>query len=242
MLVEQGQIIDGYTASGFLGPQITISNSGEIAFHLGILDATGREIGAIVTPDRIIVKEGLDTVGGRPLFRLRDFGGISDSGEMLFSAQSCSPCLNSQFVASQERVFMEFPREVDGIPIVSIWSSDIAANNHLEFAFNGQFNREDGTRQRVLFADGQRILAEGDMFDGKVIRRIRNQFDINDHGDVAFRAVFEEGGEAVFVARPIIPEPDALMLAAMGLIALPSWTKEITVRKARLTNRFTLPS
>ena len=72
----------------------------------------------------------------------------------------------------------------------------------------------------MLFANGQRILAEGDIFDGKVIKRIRNQFDINDHGDVAFRAVFEEGGEAVFVARPIIPEPDALMLAAMGALFL----------------------
>ena len=235
VLVETGQTIDGFTVTGVIGPQIAISNSGEIAFRASIIDPAeeeGESFEAIVTPDRIIVKEG-DTVGGRQVLSFQDFGGISDSGEILFSALSCGPCLNSQFVASQDRIFMEFPREVDGIPIVSIWSSDIAANNNLEFAFNGQFNREDGTRQRVLFADGQRILADGDMFDGKVIKRIRNQFDINDQGDVAFRAVFEEGGDAVFVARAIIPEPDALMLAAMGLIALLYVAQRRSPRAAR---------
>ena len=234
VLVETGQTIDGYTVSGLLGPQITFSNSGEIAFRLGMLDATGGKFEAIATPDRIILKEGIDTVGGLPVIQLRDFAGISDSGEILFSAASCrEPCSEPRMVASQDRVFLEYPGVVDGIRMLGIRSSDIAANNSLEFAFNGTFEREDGELHKMLFANGQRILAEGDIFDGKVIKRIRNQFDINDHGDVAFRAVFEEGGEAVFVARPIIPEPDALMLAAMGLIALLHVAQRRSPRAAR---------
>ncbi|MCH8047895.1 MAG: hypothetical protein IID44_29730 [Planctomycetes bacterium] len=212
LVVENGRVYDGHTMVSFKLPHI--NNAGEIVFRARSSNA---HIDAVLAPDRIVAIGG-DVLHGRPVFQLPEIGGITDSGEILLVIDP-DPNTPGQFVATEDRVLMELPGEVDGIPLVNIWSDDVAINNNLEFAFLGAFQREDGTLQRVLFADGQRIIADGDVIDGKVIRRLRGNFDINDRGDVVFRAEFEDLSRAVILARAI-PEPDALVLAVMAMIAL----------------------
>ena len=45
-------------------------------------------------------------------------------------------------------------------------------------------------------------------------------FDMNEHGDIAFRVVFKDGSQAVVLATPFVPEPSSLVLAAMGVVFL----------------------
>ena len=72
----------------------------------------------------------------------------------------------------------------------------------------------------MLFADDQIIAAEGDLLDGKVILQMA-QFDMNDRGDLAFYVEFEDFSRVIVRANHLqIPEPDAIVLAAMALIAL----------------------
>ena len=212
LVVENGRVYDGHTTVSFQLPHI--NNAGEIVFRAAVT-LVGTD--AVLAPDRIIAMEG-DVIHGRTVFQLPEIGGITDSGEIVFVIDP-DPNTPGQIVATEDRILLDTPGEVDGIPLVSIWSDDVAINNDLEFAFLGAFEREDGTFQRVLFADGQRIIADGDVIDGKVIRRLRGNFDINDRGDVVFRAEFEDLSRAVILARAI-PEPDALVLAVMAMIAL----------------------
>ena len=217
LVVENGRVYDGHTMVSFKLPHI--NNAGEIVFRARSSNA---HIDAVLAPDRIVAIAG-DVIDGRPVFQISEIGGITDSGDVVFVALPCSPCPATpntlvQYVATEDRALLDIPGEVDGVPLVSIWSGDVAINNNLEFAFLGAFQREDESFQLVLFADGERIVAEGDVVNGKVIRRLRVNFDINDGGDVVFRAQFEDLSRAVILARAI-PEPDGLMLAALALMA-----------------------
>ncbi|MCH8047897.1 MAG: PEP-CTERM sorting domain-containing protein [Planctomycetes bacterium] len=211
LVVEDGRVYDGHAMTSFQLPHI--NNAGEIVFRAAVT-LVGTD--ALLAPDRIIAIAG-DTIHGRPVAQINDSAGITDGGDVVFTIVREDGKLGLS-VVTEDRVLFETPGELDGIPLLSIWGGNVAINNDLEFAFLGQFNREDGTPQRILFADGERIIADGDVIDGKVIRRLRTNFDINDHGDVVFRAEFEDLSRAVILARAI-PEPDSLMLAALALIA-----------------------
>ncbi|MCH8047896.1 MAG: hypothetical protein IID44_29735 [Planctomycetes bacterium] len=226
LVVENGRVYDGHTMVSF--SDLHINNAGEIVFGARSSNA---HIDAVLTPDRIVAIAG-GTIDGRPVFQLRDIGGISDSGEVLFVALSCAPCpavpnTLVEYVATEDRVLLEIPGELDGVPLDNIWGEDIITNRDLDFAILGAFEREDGSFQKILFGDGKRVVAEGDVIDDKVIRRLRINFDISDRGDVAFRAQFEDLSRAVIVARAI-PEPDAIMLATIALIAF------VCIRQRRL--------
>jgi hypothetical protein len=49
-------------------------------------------------------------------------------------------------------------------------------------------------------------------------------FEFNDLGQVAFKATFEEGGVAILVSSPLVPEPNSILLALVG-VALISYVR-----------------
>lgn len=128
------------------------------------------------------------------------------------------PINNELYNVTETQVLLAPGDVIDGLTLNDGIGS-ARMNNAGELAFLAGIENETGDDRRVvLFANDRIIASEGDLLGGKIIRRIRPNFDINDRGDVVFRAEFEDLSRVVILARAI-PEPDGLVLAAMALIA-----------------------
>ena len=213
LVVENGRVYDGNTMVSFQRP--LINNAGEVVFRASVT-----QIGtdAALAPDRIIAIAG-DVIDGVRVNHIDAIGSITDNGVVVMSVRGDSGPLNNElFNVTETQVLLAPGDVIDGLTLNDGIGSALM-NNAGELAFIGGIMSEIGDdRHLVLFAKDRIIAAEGDLLGGKVMRRMRSRFDMNDRGDVVFRVQFEDLSRAVVIARAI-PEPDGLMLAALAMMA-----------------------
>ena len=221
LVVESGQEIDGFTIGKPFG--VEISNTGEIFSYTFLSDFGDGPDMAIVTPERIVLKPG-DVIGGQRVDQIGRFT-VNGNGDVVTSFVRYSDIdpddrsLHEPFVATETEILLRRGDVVDGLTIHSAGNPRLTNAGQLAFfGFVKDEANDDG--YLALFADDQLIAAEGRLLDGKVIKQL-SQFDINDRGDLAFHVEFEDSSRVIVRANHVqIPEPDALMLAAMGALFL----------------------
>ncbi|MCH8046871.1 MAG: hypothetical protein IID44_24475 [Planctomycetes bacterium] len=221
MVVESGQVIDGFTIGQPFG--VEISNPGEIFSFTFLQDFGDGPSAAIVTPERIVLKPG-DVIGGQRVDQIRRFA-VSGNGDIVTEFYRFSDIdpddrsLRGIFLATETEILVSRGDVVDGLTIHNPSHPRLNSAGQLAF-FDFVQDEPNDDGYRALFADDQLIAAEGRLLDGKVIKQL-SQFDINDRGDLAFHVEFEDSSRVIVRANHVqIPEPDALMLAAWGALFL----------------------
>ncbi|MCH8047955.1 MAG: hypothetical protein IID44_30030 [Planctomycetes bacterium] len=220
LLIREGQSFDGLTLHS--RGDMHINTAGEVAFRAEFDEFQGGTIATL--GDGIVLREG-DVIAGLTVERIRGFGGITNDGDIVTRiAGSGIDGEPIAFIATQDRILFRQGDIVAGIEVSYITGANVVLNDNGEFAFLGAIDApgENGyfrDKRGILFASGQLVVSEQDVLDGKIIRFVYPNFDMNDRGDVAFRVVFEDFSQAVVVATPI-PEPSSAALAALGVLFL----------------------
>ncbi len=195
--------------SGF-GPltgfgSMVLNNEGNIAFHSGL---RGPGISAITNNSRSLWKGG----GNDELSIVARQGDLAPGTHDATFLSFDSFALN----ANGSVAFLARTGGNDGI-----WAEDHAGNLRLVAIEGQQIDISDNPAlpdlRTIRFLS---FIGETGNDDGR-------KSGFNDAGQVAFRAIFEEGGEGIFVWS--VPEPHTIALLLLGLLAL------FFQRKSRIT-------
>jgi hypothetical protein len=221
ILAHSGQTIDGYSLAATTYPRI--GNAGHVAFLTGLLE---NGVGAVVSPERIVLKEG-DFVDGMRVVRIDGLGGVTSSGEIVMSVTAGNSSDLQDYVVTQSRVIFRAGDRIADHRNGWLVGTEVVFNDRDELALLGAITDDEGNwLTNGLFAAGRLVAKEGDLLDGKVISEIYPNFAMNDLATVAFRVDFHDGTGAVVVAT--IPEPSTLGLVlglvSVGTLILRSWT------------------
>ncbi|MCH8047954.1 MAG: hypothetical protein IID44_30025 [Planctomycetes bacterium] len=216
LLIWEGQPFDGFTLHSRGESQINAA--GEVAFKAEFEEFEGGTIATLT--DGIIVREG-DVIDGVTVDRLRGYG-FTDTGELYLNIVGTDLGGETDaFFVTEDRVLFGPESIVRGVTDPILAGKGVAVNNAGQFALFGAeyapgMNGFFPDARSFIFASDEVVISEGDVFDDKIIRFVYPNFDINDHGDVAFRVVFEDFSQAVIVATPI-PEPSSFLLAMLAI-------------------------
>ncbi|MCH8045010.1 MAG: PEP-CTERM sorting domain-containing protein [Planctomycetes bacterium] len=216
LMVEHGTMVDGFTVDAFIQPRI--NNAGEVVFSGALEELSLRR--AVFSTDRVIFKPG-DVIEDVTITQI-DSHGINESGEVF--VHTFGTDINGEvnrYIATENRIVYGPDHIVAGVTDPLLVGSSVVLNSDGRFAFLGVVEAPDGQGFLSFLAVSDAVLiSEGDIFDDKVVRDVYRNFDMNEHGDIAFRVVFEDFSQAVVLATLNIPEPSSLVLAAMGACAL----------------------
>ncbi|MCH8047972.1 MAG: hypothetical protein IID44_30115 [Planctomycetes bacterium] len=221
IIADNRAVIDGFTIDSLTHPQI--NNNGDIIFgtKLDGLPA-GRDF-AYVSADRVVLKAGgliedltVDYISG---------GFLTDNGEIVAALWGIPTNGESiAFIGTQDRILFRAGDFVEDIQVQLIGGTFRRnAAGQLSFLGGvfapGTHGYTDDVRG-MLFALNTVVISEGDILDGKVVQVLWPAFDMNEHGDLAFRVRFEDRSEAVVLATSNNPEPNSFLLAVLGVCTL----------------------
>ena len=222
LMVEHGTMVDGFTVDSFSNPRI--NNAGDVIFY-GALEELPRADFSVLSTDRVILKLG-DVIEDVTITFIRSHG-INESGEVFVKMDGTD--INGErndYIATENRIVYGPDHIVPGATDPVIAGHSVVVNSDGRFAFLGAVEApgrsggfKSGFRGFLVVSDAI-LISEGDIFEDKVVSAVYPNFDMNEHGDIAFRVVFEDGSQAVVLATPTIPEPSSLVLAAMGVVFL----------------------
>jgi len=231
LVADAGQTLaDGRTMANNIF-RVQINDNGTIAFSSGFV---GQNNVAIFTQDGLVVESAEnvlpdgpfvinDVIDGRIIGGDIHSFGISDDGEIAFFAVTASPTgtVVGHGLFTQDRVLVEGGDVIDGHRL-------LAFRNGRQFDNFGRFSLlamvdglgPPGSDQGLFVGDRTDeqfvIGAQSELF-GRTIRSIHHIVGMNDRGDLAFLAHFEDGSSAIVMAT--VPEGSALPLCLLSLIA-----------------------
>lgn len=185
----------------------TINNEGTVAYRAFL-----NEVGGIYKGDGTTTTTIAD---GSGLFS--DFftvPGINDSGDVVFSARR----------GDEDGIFISDGTEIatiaDTAGDFSFFADGTYINNAGQVAFTADLD-DAGVALGIYTAPDNAVIAAGDQLLGSTVRGISvlSTGGLNNNGQIAFLANFEDGSTAVFRADPVAtPVPEAS--SSIGLLAI----------------------
>jgi hypothetical protein len=123
-------------------------------------------------------------------------------------------------IFTQDKLLVEEGSMLDGRLLSYIPPLGTAINEAGTVAFHGFFTGGSG-----LFTQEGFVAGTGTVIDGREIDYVSSlgRLALNDHGDLAFHALFTDRTEAIVLARRVdasIPEPSATQMTGIGLAML----------------------
>ena len=222
IIADNRAVIDGFTLDGISYPQI--NNAGKVVFGSGLNELPKVRDYSIVSPERVILKPG-DVIEDLTISRIRAIGDFTDDGDIV--AAMWGHGMDGKlvgFIGTQNRILVRAGDFVGGIQLDFVDSS-VKLNNAGQLSFIGGVlapgtNGFYDDARSMLFALNTVVISEGDLLGGKVVQELYPAFDMNEHGDLAFRVIFEDRSSAVVLATSNIPEPSSFVLAMLGICTL----------------------
>ena len=141
-----------------------------------------------------------------------DLGNINSSGKITTTFVTGTTD-RTRYVAVDDTAVLRDGDVIDGHELVSIVEAQLSGNE--ELVVYGWIPTDDGeSLRRALFAGEGLILMEGQNLDGRTVARIRQNFEVNHRGDVAFQVVFNNGDHVLLLST--VPEPSAVATIILG--------------------------
>ncbi|MCH8047970.1 MAG: hypothetical protein IID44_30105 [Planctomycetes bacterium] len=222
IIVKHGILLDGFTVDSFSEPRI--NNAGDAVFRGSLEELLPGPSIAALSPDGVLLKTG-DLIEDLTVEIVRTVSAVTDAGDVLVSVSSTG--IDGEgvvFIGTQDQILFRTGDIVADIQVSRITGNPVL-NNRGQLAFLGFVDAPGETgyfpgMRGSLFASGALVISEGDILKGKVIRELHPEFDMNEHGDVAFKVMFTDFSHAVVLATPNIPEPSSFVLALLGVVFL----------------------
>ena len=222
IIADNAGVIDGFKLDGISHPRI--NNAGKVVFVSGLKELPTVRNYSILSPDGVILKPG-DVIEDLTISEVRSLGDFTDDGDIVVSMWGHG--MDGElvgFIGTQDRILVRSGDFVGGIQLDFVAKS-VKLNNAGQLSFIGGLIEPDANgyyknARSMLFALNTVVITEGDVLDGKVVQQLYPAFDMNEHGDLAFRVIFEDGSQAVVLAPSNIPEPSSFVLAVLGVCAL----------------------
>jgi len=222
IVFDNAGVIDGFKLDGISHP--LINNAGKVVFGSSLKELPTVRNYSILSPDGVILKPG-DVIEDLTISEVRSLGGFTDDGDIVVSMWGHG--MDGElvgFIGTQDRILVRSGDFVGGIQLDFVAKS-VKLNNAGQLSFIGGViepgaNGYYKNARSMLFALNTVVITEGDVLDGKVVQQLYPAFGMNEHGDLAFRVIFEDGSQAVVLATSNIPEPSSFVLAVLGVCAL----------------------
>jgi hypothetical protein len=247
MIAGPGTVIANETLVGAFSP--VINDNGLVAFYggLGLRDAVFTQHAIVASPDLTV--NGI-TVAVRDVFGYDPIA-LNNAGQVAFKALNREERFSAVFVGNQ--VVAHTGQVISGLTLNDVYTPAIndrgdiifsAFSNDLPFVgiftpsrfqslgLLSGFNNNGGTAFEIfghVYTTEGRVVGRGSVAQGLHID-FATPYDINNLGQVLFRAELAEGGSALFLATPT-PEPATCILVGFGLIVAAS--AKINAQKRR---------
>ena len=151
---------------------------------------------------------------------------INDSGTTVFHASSLGNNLPGVYIADANGISPIALNDPSGLLLDP---RTPAINNRGTVAFVADFQGNSGLYVGPDPTQDQ-VISVGDTIDGQKVIGIDFFRGMNERGQLAFTAIFENNGQGVFVASPV-PEPSTMVLFGTGIMVLTAWRWRAVTRK-----------
>ena len=242
LVADGGQLLaDGRMMTAEMH-HIQINDAGTIAFAAGFIGQNNSAIftqdGLIVEPSETVVPGGQfivnDVIDGRIIGTATPFG-VKDDGEVAFASVVTSPTgeLIGTGLFTQNRILVEDGEIVDGLELLGVLGGGWQFNNAGMYSFlAGVTDQASAGIGQGLFVGGdfgrQFIVGTDSQLFNRTVREIHHIVGMNDRGDLAFLAHFNDGSAAVVMAT--VPECSSVAIcissALLFFISFRSTRKE----------------